>query len=411
MPFPKTFDAYVPSNPPDLFALANIKPDYVSLETLRAVSLDAAHAASYEYAKKITPHERSTHPTRCHYPALAILGLYHTCILHDLGWSTTAEGTGHLAAAMTFELHGGIMAFEHLQTAAPELDAAQVGDIVQSIVLHTSQWPSGQSSATKALISLSALLDVGGYDVLGPGSFNFLVNRKTVQEVEKDYPRGNFATEGVEVLQKEFVQKSDCLLSHFHCGPEEFLKAVRKDPIVPIGGVGEDVFEFIRGVILILRPGHVICESPEGIVNPGATHSQKIYAGSNDDYERERRTIYEKQIIPMADGDLPFHISVQRVSQSSIAGFVKYPGSGWATIGGYHGARWKDYTRWEKRTESQVGVGSTGGPSYTSLSLHYICVRLRTILLHRKLYISQLTIWWNGLETGWNIQNFPQQPF
>ncbi|KAJ7303031.1 hypothetical protein DFH08DRAFT_56816 [Mycena albidolilacea] len=254
MPFPKTFDAYVPSNPPDLFALANIKPDYVSLEALRAVPLDAAHAASYEYAKKITPHEGFIHSVRCYYFALAILyngfpsetpgvpqisfeelarRLYHTCILHDLGWSTTAEGTGHLAAAMTFELHGGIMAFEHLQTAAPELDAAQIGDIVQSIVLHTSQWPSGQSSATKALISLSALFDVGGYDVLGPGSFDFLVNRKTVQEVEKDYPRGNFATEGVEVLQKEFVQKPDCLLSHFHRGPEGFLKAMRKDPIVP----------------------------------------------------------------------------------------------------------------------------------------------------------------------------------
>jgi hypothetical protein len=31
-------------------------------------------------------------------------------------------------------------------------------------------------------------------------------------------------------------------------------------------------------------------------------------------------------------------IGVQRVSQSSIADFVKYPGSGWATVGGYHGA-------------------------------------------------------------------------
>ncbi|KAF8145958.1 hypothetical protein K438DRAFT_1991232 [Mycena galopus ATCC 62051] len=255
MPFPKTFDAYLPSNGKDLFDLAKIKPDYVPFETLRSVPLDPAHAASLEYARKITPHEGFLHSIRSYYFALAILHngfpsetpgvpqitfeelnrrIYHTCILHDLGWTTTAEGHAHLAAAMTFELHGGIMAFEHLRAAAPELDAHQVGDIVQSIVLHTSEWPTGKSSATKTLISLSALFDVCGYDAHGPGSFDFLINRKTVQEIEKEYPRGNFATEGVEVLQNEFKAKPDCLLSHFGPGSDAFLKGVRKDPIVPV---------------------------------------------------------------------------------------------------------------------------------------------------------------------------------
>ncbi|KAF7342172.1 hypothetical protein MVEN_01805000 [Mycena venus] len=256
MPFRKTFDAYVPSNGKELFALTKIKPDYVPFDTLRSIPLDPAHTASFEYAKQITPHEGFIHSIRCYYFALAILHngfpsgtpgmpqitfeelnrrMYHTCILHDLGWTTTSEGRGHLAGAMTFELHGGIMAFEHLQAAAPDLNAQQVGDIVQSIVLHTSEWASGKSSATKTLMSLSALFDVSGYDAQGPGSLNFLINRKTVQEIEKEYPRGNFAAEGVETLQKEFVNKPDCFLSHFYNGPDDFLKTI-SIPVPPYEG-------------------------------------------------------------------------------------------------------------------------------------------------------------------------------
>ncbi|KAF8156209.1 hypothetical protein K438DRAFT_1986976 [Mycena galopus ATCC 62051] len=251
MPFPETFDAYLPSNGKGLFEPPKIRPDYVSFETLRAVPLDPAHTASLEYARETTPHEAFIHSIRCYYFAVAILHngfpsqtpgvpqitfpeltrrLYHTCILHDLGWAAPA----HPAAGMSFELQGGIMAFEHLRAAAPDLDAQQVGDIVQSIVLHTSEWPSGTSSATKTLISLGALFDVGGYDAHGPGSLDFLINRKTVQEIEKEYPRGDFAAEAVAVLHNEFKLKPDCLLSHFGPGSDVFLNAVRKDPIVPV---------------------------------------------------------------------------------------------------------------------------------------------------------------------------------
>ncbi|KAJ7616362.1 hypothetical protein DFH06DRAFT_110270 [Mycena polygramma] len=255
MPFPKTFDAYVPSNMQEFFTLAKINPNYVPFETLRAVPLDSAHAASFEYAKKITPHEGFIHSIRSYYFALAILyngfpsetpgvpqitfeelnrRIYHCCILHDLGWTTTAEGMAHPAHAMTFELHGGIMAYEHLHAAAPNLDAQQVGDIVQSVVLHTSQWDSGKSSATQILMSLGALFDVCGYDARGPGSFDFLLNRKTVQEIEKEYPRGDFAAEGKEVLQREFTEKPNCLLLHFPGGGDAFIKAVRAEPLVPV---------------------------------------------------------------------------------------------------------------------------------------------------------------------------------
>ncbi|KAJ7443885.1 hypothetical protein B0H11DRAFT_2343571 [Mycena galericulata] len=254
MPFPQTFDAYVPSDIQQVFALAKFKPNYVSLDTLRSVPLDPAHAASFEYAKKITPPEGFLHSVRCYYFALALLHngfpsgtpgvpqitfeelarrLYHTCILHDLGWTTTTEGRTHPAHAMSFELHGGIMAYEHLRSAAPALDAQQVGDIVQSIMLHTLVWPTGTSSATKLLMSLSAYFDLGGYDTYGPGSLDFLMHRKTVQEIETAYPRGNLAAEGAEILTREGVKKPDCLLSHWPGGIEGLLKMVLKEPIVP----------------------------------------------------------------------------------------------------------------------------------------------------------------------------------
>ncbi|KAJ7159015.1 hypothetical protein C8R43DRAFT_357934 [Mycena crocata] len=254
MPFHKTFDAYVPSNNQQFFALAKLKPDFVAFDTLRAVPLDPEHKASFEYSKKITPPSGFVHTVRCYYFALAMLHngfpsgtpgvpqitfeelnrrLYHTCLLHDLGWSHGAEARAHPEHGMTFELHGGIMAYEHLQTAAPALDAQQVGDIVQSIVLHTSQWPEGTSSATAMLLSLSAIFDVGGYDAMGPGSLGFLISRKTVQEVEKVYPRGTFAPDGFGVMNKEFDEKPNCLLSHFPGGREGFLKVVRVEPLVP----------------------------------------------------------------------------------------------------------------------------------------------------------------------------------
>ncbi|KAK7042164.1 hypothetical protein R3P38DRAFT_3309563 [Favolaschia claudopus] len=229
MSFPKTFDAYVPTNVDDFFALAKVDPKYVSLDTLRSF----------------------VHSIRCYYFALAILysgfpsetpgvpqitfeelarRLYHTCLLHDLGWTMTDEGRAHPAHGMTFELHGGIMAYDHLHEKAPSLDAEQVGDIVQSIVLHTLVLESGKSSATGMLMFLSAWFDVCGYHEAGPGSR--FVDPRTVQEIEQEFPRGGLAAEGKMILEREFDQKPNCLLSHFRGGGEEFFKVVRAEPIV-----------------------------------------------------------------------------------------------------------------------------------------------------------------------------------
>ncbi|KAJ6482409.1 hypothetical protein C8R45DRAFT_1215216 [Mycena sanguinolenta] len=259
MTFPSTFDAYVPSNGLDFFAVSNITPTYVPFETLSSIPIDtAAHAASFAYAKRITPPATFLHVIRCFYFALALLytgfpsgtpgvpqiafeeltlRLYHTTLLHDLGWSNTSEALHNPAHAMTFELHGGFMAYEHLHAAAPNLDAYQVGDIVQSIVLHTSQWSSGNSSANQILMSLSATFDVGGYNGTGLGALNSssLWHPKTVEEIEKAYPRGNFYQEGIAAFDREFVQKPNCLWSHFPGGLDALAKDLRVGKIVPIG--------------------------------------------------------------------------------------------------------------------------------------------------------------------------------
>ncbi|KAJ7318955.1 hypothetical protein DFH08DRAFT_819402 [Mycena albidolilacea] len=257
MTFPSAFDAFVPSNGPEFLAASTIQPTYVPFTTLSAVPIDtAAHAASFAYAKKLSPPGVFLHVVRCFYFALALLytgfpsgtpgvpqigfeelsmRLYHTTLLHDLGWSNSTEVLNHPAHAMTFELHGGFMAYEHLHTAAPDLDADQVGDIVQSIVLHTLQWSSGNSSATQILMSVSALFDIGGYNGTGIAGLDYkrLWHPKTIEEIEKAYPRGEFYHQALAAVDREFTQKPNCLASHFPGGLEGFTNEFRVGPIVP----------------------------------------------------------------------------------------------------------------------------------------------------------------------------------
>jgi hypothetical protein len=56
MDFPKTFDAYIPSNGPNFLSISNINPNYVPVETLSTITIsDPASTASFVYARKVTP--------------------------------------------------------------------------------------------------------------------------------------------------------------------------------------------------------------------------------------------------------------------------------------------------------------------------------------------------------------------
>ncbi|KAJ7186569.1 hypothetical protein C8R46DRAFT_1057487 [Mycena filopes] len=257
MTFPQLFDAYVPSNGPAFLAASNITPTYVPFKTLSAVAIPtSAQAATFAYAKRLTPPGVFGHVVRCFYFSLALLysgfpsgthgvaqigfdelalRVYHTSLLHDLGWSNSTEVLDHPAHAMTFELHGAVMAYEHLHAAAPNLDPFQVGDIVESIVLHTSQWPSGNSSANQILMSVSALFDVGGFNGTGIVGLNFteLFHPQTVREIEQAYPRGDFYEAGIAAFDREFTDKPNCLISHYPGGPAALKDDLRVGPIVP----------------------------------------------------------------------------------------------------------------------------------------------------------------------------------
>ncbi|KAF7292498.1 hypothetical protein MKEN_01474200 [Mycena kentingensis (nom. inval.)] len=252
---PATFDAYVSTNIDEL--MARLSPVYVPLAELQAIAAGhpAERDASFKLAERLVPPESFLHSVRCYYFALGTLysgfpsgtpgipqipatelatRLYHGAILHDLGWTQSTEGLAHPAHTMSFELFGGIRAYEHLQAEAPSLNGTEVSDIVQSIMLHTLApgWSLGMSSATGMLLSLSAWFDVGGYDVAGPGSRDRMISRDTVREIEAAYPRGSFAKEGTAIVESEFARKPDCLISHMPGIPENLPTTIRVDPIV-----------------------------------------------------------------------------------------------------------------------------------------------------------------------------------
>ncbi|KAJ7443882.1 hypothetical protein B0H11DRAFT_2291372 [Mycena galericulata] len=93
---------------------------------------------------------------------------------------------------------------------------------------YASPPPSRYEASSLKIWSAAAYFVLGGYDTYGPGSLDFLMHRKTVQEIETAYPHGNLATEGAEVLTREGVTKPDCLLSHWPGGIEGLFKMVLK---------------------------------------------------------------------------------------------------------------------------------------------------------------------------------------
>ncbi|KAJ7707205.1 hypothetical protein B0H14DRAFT_3643671 [Mycena olivaceomarginata] len=139
--------------------------------------------------------------------------LYHACVMHDLGWTSHPDGLNHPARKMSFEIFGGIM----------------------SIMLHTAEYTAGQSSAVVTLVTLGASFDVMGYYAFGPGTFNY-VHRKTVQEIEKQFPRGTFFKDVNEIGGKEFDLKPNCILGHFRGGCE-LMKKAHVESLVPVDEV------------------------------------------------------------------------------------------------------------------------------------------------------------------------------
>ncbi|KAF5364962.1 hypothetical protein D9758_008150 [Tetrapyrgos nigripes] len=240
---PKTFDAFVPCNIPDFLALAkDAQPRYVPLAELRHPDLEKEYKPSSDFAEKLETKLIFDHSLRMYYFSLLILHsgfpsgtpgvpqitreelfkrVFLASILHDLALSNDDFVLKHPAHAMSFELQGGIMAYEHLLKTYPsKLDAGEVGDVAQGIMLHTinSNFTNGVASAANFLVAQTAVFDLGGYGSLSPDlakMFGALLSRDSVREIETAYPRGAVFSEEISASIKGMLkEKPNCLLCH-----------------------------------------------------------------------------------------------------------------------------------------------------------------------------------------------------
>jgi hypothetical protein len=204
---------------------------------------------SSEDAKKLYTETILNHCLRTYYFALAILNngfpsntpsvpqiardellkkVYLTCLLHDIGFSAHQDVTSHPTRDMTFEFHGGFVAYEHLRaeySSTLQLSDAHIADITQSIMLHSIPFEVGTSSAAGSLVQLGAMFDMLGYGAFGPGSMESVLDRESVREIELAYPRGDLVQVTGKGVQGMLQIKPDCLLGH---GQPDFLERLIK---------------------------------------------------------------------------------------------------------------------------------------------------------------------------------------
>ncbi|THU99015.1 hypothetical protein K435DRAFT_777203 [Dendrothele bispora CBS 962.96] len=224
---PETFDAFVPSTIPDLLSRANFKARYIPFSSLRSLDLENQFKPSYDLMRKVDTDAVLNHCLRSYYFSLLILHsgfpsntpgvrqitreelfkrVFLTSVLHDVAFSHHESVLNHPAHGMSFELQGGIMAYEHLLEKYPSssLSSSDVGDRIFS--------------------SLSLHFDLAGYGAWTPDVLDNVLHRDSVREIEAAFPRGNVGGEFVHNIAEMLEEKPNCLLSH---APSSFFEQVR----------------------------------------------------------------------------------------------------------------------------------------------------------------------------------------
>ncbi|KAK7033804.1 hypothetical protein R3P38DRAFT_3264250 [Favolaschia claudopus] len=225
---PSTLDAYVPSGGPDLLPIANFTPTYIPFETLRAVPIDPiAEAASYAFAKKFSSQTIFFHVVRCFYFALA---------LPSTGFPSGTPGVvDRIRRARPPSLPHHPPARSRLVQQHRDPQPTGLRDVLRAArrLRHVRApadrlaQPRGNSSANQMLMFLSALFDVGGYNgtnLIGADTTK-LWHPKTVVEIEKAHPRGDFAEEVIGAIDRDFTEKPNCLVPRYPGGE----RALEKD--------------------------------------------------------------------------------------------------------------------------------------------------------------------------------------
>ncbi|THV04393.1 hypothetical protein K435DRAFT_850852 [Dendrothele bispora CBS 962.96] len=247
---PETFDAFVPSTITDLLSRANFKARYIPLSSLRSIDFEKQFKPSYDLMQTVDSDAVVNHCLRCYYFSLLILHsgfpsntpgvrqitreelfkrVFLTSILHDVALSHHESILNHPAHGMSFELQSGIMAYEHLleKYLGPSLSSSDVGDVVQGIMLHTTQFSNGTSSTANILITISAYFDLSGYGAWNPGVLDNVLHRDSVKEIEAAFPRGNVGGEFVHDLTEMLEEKPNCSICRVPPSFFEKVKAVK----------------------------------------------------------------------------------------------------------------------------------------------------------------------------------------
>lgn len=109
--------------------------------------------------------------------------LWHAIMLHELGW--TLENI-KAETPMSFELVGGIQAYEYLNKHTPELTKWQIDDITEGIVQHTDLLMPGKASLLVQVMHLGIGIDAIGQPL---EVLKGLLHEETLKNVLREWPR------------------------------------------------------------------------------------------------------------------------------------------------------------------------------------------------------------------------------
>lgn len=172
--------------------------------------------------------------------------MWLSAMLHDV--TLVPEVQNDLCNQLSFELQGGILAHEYLSypqtqvtsetrqwgtnsshraTPATSLSKYQIGEVVESIVLHTDSMLPGRLNLCAQATHLGIMLDAFGGGP--PDQILRLWHPETIANGAKEWSRSKDNAELTEPIQRELATKPGC---HFTTGARAFpiIQLIQNNP-------------------------------------------------------------------------------------------------------------------------------------------------------------------------------------